>query len=33
MLIFPTDAGLSWCLDNRTLHDFPVNSTICQVGL
>jgi hypothetical protein len=34
--IFPADvadAGLSWCLENRSLHDFPVNSTICQVGL
>jgi hypothetical protein len=33
VLIFPADLGLSWCLDNRRLHDYPVNSTISQVGL
>ena len=33
VLIFPADPGLSWCLDNRRLHDSTVNSIICQVGL
>ena len=30
VLIFRADAGLSWCLENRSPYDFSVNSTFVR---